>query len=79
MAGLAKTFETLDEDLIGTLVTFLDPLELVRLGATCKRLRELFNRQEVWEQYVSTTVFALLFTMRTMVSTLLQVSGGSKD
>ncbi|KAG0223659.1 hypothetical protein BGX31_008386 [Mortierella sp. GBA43] len=49
MAGLAKTFETLDEDLIGTLVTFLDPLELVRLGATCKRLRELFNRQEVWE------------------------------
>ncbi|KAF9994250.1 hypothetical protein BGZ65_010127, partial [Modicella reniformis] len=49
MADLSKTFYALTEDLIVILATHIEPLDLVNLGATCKRLYELFNRQEVWE------------------------------
>ena len=56
MAGLSKTFETLTEDVVVVLATHLEPLELIRLGATCKGLQQLFNQQELWEQYVRSTV-----------------------
>ncbi|KAF9432172.1 hypothetical protein BGZ76_011172 [Entomortierella beljakovae] len=50
MASLNKTFDTLSEDLIVILVSYLEPAEMVHLGATCRRLNESINRPEIWEE-----------------------------
>lgn len=45
-----KTFDTLTEDLIEILASYLEPLDMVHLGATCKNLQKSINRPEIWEQ-----------------------------
>jgi hypothetical protein len=45
-----KTFDTLTEDLIEILASYLEPLDMVHLGATCKHLQKSINRPEIWEQ-----------------------------
>jgi hypothetical protein len=52
MAASNKTFDILTEDLIEVLASYLEPMDMVHLGATCQRLYKLINRPEVWEQYV---------------------------
>ncbi|KAF9968780.1 hypothetical protein BGZ70_007666 [Mortierella alpina] len=44
-----KTFDILTEELIELLASYLEPLDMVHLGATCKRLYKSINRPEVWE------------------------------
>ncbi|KAG0287102.1 hypothetical protein BGZ96_008915 [Linnemannia gamsii] len=44
-----KTFDTLTEDLIEILASYLEPLDMVHLGATCKHLQKSINRPEIWE------------------------------
>src|SRR5690554_3555141 len=53
MTGTNKTFDLWTEDLIEILATYLEPLDMVHLGATCKHLYKAINKPEVWEQYVS--------------------------
>ncbi|KAF9202496.1 hypothetical protein BGZ49_007346 [Haplosporangium sp. Z 27] len=50
MANPNKTFDTLTEDLIGILASYLEPVDMVHLGATCKHLYTTINRQEIWEE-----------------------------
>ncbi|KAF8945094.1 hypothetical protein BGZ47_003235 [Haplosporangium gracile] len=44
-----KTFDTLTEDLIEILASYLEPLDMVHLGETCKHLQKSINRPEIWE------------------------------
>ncbi|KAG0376897.1 hypothetical protein BGX24_007039 [Mortierella sp. AD032] len=44
-----KTFDTLTEDLIEILASYLEPLDMVHLSATCKHLQKSINRPEIWE------------------------------
>jgi len=47
-----KTFDTLTEDLIEILASYLEPLDMLNLGASCKHLYKSISRPEIWEQYV---------------------------
>ncbi|KAG0264307.1 hypothetical protein BG011_007055 [Mortierella polycephala] len=49
MTGTNKTFDLWTEDLIEILATYLEPLDMVHLGATCKHLYKAINKPEVWE------------------------------
>ncbi|KAF9914253.1 hypothetical protein BX616_008641 [Lobosporangium transversale] len=49
MSSSNKTFDTLTEDLIEILVSYLEPLDMVNLGATSKRLYKEINQPTVWE------------------------------
>ncbi|KAF9926323.1 hypothetical protein FBU30_004090 [Linnemannia zychae] len=44
-----KTIDTLTDDLIEILVSYLEPLDMLNLSATCKHLQKSINRPEVWE------------------------------
>ncbi|KAG0307476.1 hypothetical protein BGZ98_000194 [Dissophora globulifera] len=49
MASTNKTFDILTDDLLDVLASYLEPVDLIKLGATCQRLYKALNRPEVWE------------------------------
>ncbi|KAG0055982.1 hypothetical protein BGZ83_006749 [Gryganskiella cystojenkinii] len=49
MTNKNKTFDILTEDLIEILASYLEPLDMLNLGATCKHLYKSINRPEIWE------------------------------
>ncbi|KAF9175000.1 hypothetical protein BGX21_006041 [Mortierella sp. AD011] len=50
MSNPNKTFDTLTEELIVLLASYLEPADMVHLAATCKHLHKTINQQEVWEE-----------------------------
>lgn len=45
-----KTFDTLTEDLLEILASYLEPIDLLHLAATSKHFHTAFSQPNIWEQ-----------------------------